>query len=268
MNKLISALAAVTIAAFGIGVASAQSLPDLKGRVIQAVTENNYVPLNFKDPVSGEGIGWEYDATNEIAKRLNAKVEWNLIVWAQMLAAVNKGEFDMGMDGITIDEERAQQVDFSDTYLTAQQFMLVRADEARITDPGSFLGNTDLLIGAQMGTDGYWAGLYMLEPDRGDEDPPSPRLRLFDTFGASVQALKVGDVDMVVMDQAAVEGYMAADPGVFKTVGEAVSSSDFGFVFPKNSDLVGPVNAALAAMKADGTLDALNRKWFFEYSAK
>ena len=67
------------------------------------------------------------------------------------------------------------------------------------------------------------------------------------------------------MDQASLDGYIGADPGVFKTVGDAVGSDEFGFILKQDSDLVAPVNAALAAMKADGTLDALNRKWFFEY---
>src|SRR5690606_26710103 len=71
------ALFAVT-AAFAVQPALAQDLPDLGGRTIHAVTENAYYPLNFADPKTGEGIGLEYDVINEIAKRLNAKVEWNL----------------------------------------------------------------------------------------------------------------------------------------------------------------------------------------------
>ena len=72
---------------------------------------------------------------------------------------------------------------------------------------------------------------------------------------------------MVLMDQASVTGYIGADPGVFKTVGEPVGSDQFGYIFAKGSDLVAPFNAAIASMKADGTIDALNRKWFYEYSA-
>ena len=82
-----------------------------------------------------------------------------------------------------------------------------------------------------------------------------------------MQALKSGDVDMVLMDQASIDGYIGADPGVFKTIGEPVGSDEFGFIFTPGSDLVAPVNAAIASMKADGYIDALNRKWFFEYSA-
>lgn len=243
--------------------AAAQDLPDLGGRSIRAVTENAYPPLNFADPKTGDGIGWEYDAVNEIAKRLNAKVEWNLTSWDVMIEAVRTGQFDVGMDGITINDERKQQVDFSDPYMTSEQFMLVRADETRIAGKESFAADTSLLIGAQAGTSNFYAAVY----DILDGDEANPRIKLFDTFGASVQALKSGDVDMVLMDQASIEGYIGADPGVFKTVGEPVGSDEFGFIFTPGSDLVAPFNAALAQMKADGTIDGLNRKWFYEYSA-
>jgi polar amino acid transport system substrate-binding protein len=263
MKPVISALAATLLAALVVGSASAAALPDLKGRVIQAVTENAYTPLNFADPKSGKGIGWEYDAVNEIGKRLNAKVNWNTMSWDTMIQAVHDGQFDIGMDGISITDDRKKQVDFSDPYMDNQSFMLVRADETRITSKDDFKANTDLLIGAQAGTSGFYAAVY----DVLDGDEKNPRIKLFDTFGASVQALKAGDVDMVLMDQASVQGYQAADPGVFKTVGDPIGSDQFGFIFKPGSDLVAPVNAALAEMKADGTLDALNKKWFFEYSA-
>lgn len=260
-----SALLAFATAALlaAAGPAAAQDLPDLEGRTIQAVTENAYVPLNFADPESGEGIGWEYDAMNEIARRLNAEVEWNLTSWDVMIEAVRNGQFDIGMDGITINEERAQQVDFSDPYMSSEQFMLVRADEERITGKESFTADEDLLIGAQAGTSNFYAAVYEIL----DGDEANPRIKLFDTFGASVQALKSGDVDMVLMDQASVEGYIGANPDTFKTVGEAVGSDEFGFIFTPGSDLVEPVNAALASMREDGFLDGLNRKWFYEYSA-
>ncbi len=240
----------------------AQALPDLGGRTIKAVTENAYPPLNFADPATGQGIGWEYDATNEIAKRLNAKVEWNLTAWDVMIEAVRTGQFDVGMDGITINDERKAQVDFSDAYMTSEQYMLVRADEARITGKDSF-ADESLLIGAQAGTSNFYAAVYEIL----DGNEANPRIKLFDTFGASVQALKSGDVDMVLMDQASIEGYIGADPGAFKTVGDAVGSDQFGFIFTPGSDLVAPFNAALASMQADGTIEALNRKWFYEYSA-
>ena len=264
MKTVFAALAASAVLLAGLGTAlAADALPDLGGRTIRAVTENAYTPLNFADPKTGQGIGWEYDAFNEIGKRLNAKVEWNLSSWDVMIQAIKDGQYDVGMDGITINDERKKQIAFSDPYMTSQQYMLVRADESRITSKDDFKANTDLLIGAQAGTSNFYAAIY----DVLDGDEKNPRVKLFDTFGASVQALKSGDVDMVLMDQASIDGYIAADPGKFKTVGEPIGSDEFGFILQKGSDLVAPINAAIAAMKADGTIDALNRKWFFEYSA-
>lgn len=261
--KLVALALAATLATTSALPVAAQQLPDLNGRVIKAVTENAYTPLNFADPKTGEGIGWEYDAVNEIGRRLNAKVEWSLAAWDVMIEAVRTGQFDIGMDGITINDEREAQIDFSDPYMTSQQFMLVRADEERIAGKESFTENTDLLIGAQAGTSNFYAAVYEIL----DGDEANPRIKLFDTFGASVQALKSGDVDMVLMDQASVEGYIGANPDTFKTAGDAVGSDEFGFILTPGSDLREPVNAALAAMKADGYIDGLNRKWFYEYSA-
>jgi len=269
MKSAVSALAATVIAALMVSSAvAATALPDLKGRTIQAVTENAYTPLNFADPKTGQGIGWEYDAVNEIGKRLNATIVWNTMAWDPMIQAVHDGQYDIGMDGISITDDRKKQVDFSDPYMDNKEYMLVRKDEKRITQPGDLVTNTDLLVGAQSGTSGFYASEDLLNPNLKDGDKPDDsRIKLFDTFGASVQALKAGDVDMVLMDQASVQGYLAADPGVFQTVGDPIGSDQFGFIFKPGSDLVAPVNAALASMKADGTLDALNRKWFFEYNA-
>jgi polar amino acid transport system substrate-binding protein len=269
MKPAVTALAATVFAALMVSAAvAATALPDLKGRTIQAVTENAYTPLNFADPKTGQGIGWEYDAVNEIGKRLNAKIVWNTMAWDPMIQAVHDGQYDIGMDGISITDDRKKQVDFSDPYMDNKEYMLVRKDEKRITQPGDLVTNTDLLIGAQSGTSGFYASEDLLNPNLKDGDKPDDsRIKLFDTFGASVQALKTGDVDMVLMDQASVQGYLAADPGVFQTFGDPIGSDQFGFIFKPGSDLVAPVNAALASMKSDGTLDALNRKWFFEYNA-
>ncbi len=100
-----------------------------------------------------------------------------------------------------------------------------------------------------------------------DGDEANPRIKLFDTFGACVQALKSGDVDLVLMDKTSAAGYIGASPGSFKIVGEPLGREEFGFIFTPGSDLVAPINAALAEMKADGTMDKLNEKWFYEYQS-
>ncbi len=242
-------------------VISASGLPDLNGMTIVAVTENAYTPLNFVDPKTGKAMGWEYDAVNEIAKRLNAKVDWRLTSWDLMIQAVRDGQFDVGMDGITITEERAGQVDFSDPYMVSQQFMLVRAGETRFSDGNSFAANPKLLVGAQAGTTNFYVAVY----DVLDGDEANPRIKLFETFGASVQALISGDIDMVLMDAASSKGYIGANPGKLKSVGGPLGTEEFGFIFQKGSRLVGPFNMAIKAMKEDGTLEKLNTKWFFDY---
>ena len=260
MTRFKIALAALLFAA----APAAAELPDLGGRAVRAVTENAYVPLNFADPKSGQGIGWEYDAVNEIARRLNLEVEWNLSSWDTMIQAVREGQFDIGMDGITITDERKAQVDFSDPYMVSEQFMLVRADEGRFADAASFAADANLFVGAQAGTTNFYTAVYGVL----DGDEANPRIKLFDTFGASVQALKSGDVDLVLMDKTSAAGYIGASPGSFKVVGEPLGREEFGFIFTPGSDLVAPVNAALAEMQADGTIEALNKKWFFEYQSK
>ena len=259
-----SAAAATILAASAVAAANGKdALPDLGGRTIVAVTENAYVPLNFADPATGEGIGFEYDLFNEIATRLNAEVDWELSSWDVMIQAVRDGQFDIGMDGITINEERKAQIDFSDSYLTSQQLMLVRADETRFTDAAAFGADENLLVGAQAGTTNFYVAVYNVL----DGDEANPRIKLFDTFGASVQALQSGDVDTVLMDQTSANGYIGANPGAFKVVGEPLGTEDFGFILTPGSDLVAPVNAALAQIKSDGTMAKLEQKWFYEYNA-
>lgn len=261
MSKLKTALALVAAMLIAPAVAAAQSLPDLGGRDVIVVTENAYPPLQFVDPKTGNAIGWEYDAMNEIAKRLNFNVEIQNTSWDAMIQAVSDGQYHVGMTGITIKEERKEKVDFSDAYMRSEMFMLVRGDEDRFTDAASFASFDDGLVGAQPGTTPFYVAVY----DMLDGNEQNPRIKLFETFGATVQALKAGDVDVVLTDGTAGNGYVEASDGGLKMIGDPLGTEDFGFIFPKGSDLVEPINAAIAAMKADGTIDALNKKWFLDY---
>ncbi|MEC3863128.1 transporter substrate-binding domain-containing protein [Mesobacterium sp. TK19101] len=233
---LTAAVAALSLTA----PALAADLPDLGGKEVVVVTENAYPPLQFVDPASGNAIGWEYDA---------------------MVPAVSEGQYDLGMTGITIRDDRKEMVDFSDAYMRSEMVMMVRGDEDRFTDAASFAANDDLLMAAQPGTTPFYVGVYEVL----DGDEANPRIKLFETFGAGVQALKTGDVDLVLTDGTAGNGYVSASDGALKIVGDKLGTEDFGFIFPKGSDLVGPINAAIADMKGDGTIDALNKKWFLDY---
>ena len=240
--------------------ALAQDVPDLAGREIVVVTENAYPPLQFLDK-DGQAIGWEYDAMAEIAKRLNATVAYENISWDAMIPAVSEGQFDLGMTGITIKDDRKEKVDFSEPYMRSEMLMIVRGDEARFTDAASFAAIPELLVSAQPGTSPFYAAIYNIL----DGNEENPRVIKFETFGAGLEALKAGDVDLTLSDSTAANGYVQASNGGLKIIGEPLASEDFGFIFPKGSDLVAPINAAIAAMKADGTMDALNQKWFVEY---
>ena len=241
--------------------AHGQPLPDLKGRTIVAVTENAYVPLNFKDPKTGLGIGWEYDVFNEIARRLHARVDWKLSSWDTMIEAVRAGQFDVGMNGITIKSERRKQIAFSDAYMVSEQYMMVRAREKQFSDAQSFKTNPRLLVGAQSGTTNFYTAVHELL----DGNEQNPRVRLYETFGLSMQALKVGDVDTVLTDGVSAQGYARSYPDIYKVLGKPMGREEFGFIFKKGSDLVTPVNAALAQMRADGALKKFDQKWFVEY---
>ncbi|MFB2593370.1 transporter substrate-binding domain-containing protein [Paracoccus sp. p4-l81] len=253
---------ALLAAALSLGLAApalSADLPDLGGRAVTVAVENAYPPLQYMGP-EGTAVGWEYDAMAEIAKRLNMTVSYQTTSWDAMIPAVAEGQMDIGMTGITIRDDRKEKVDFSDPYMRSEMVMMVRGDEARFTDAASFKADDKLLIAAQPGTTPFYVGVYELL----DGNEANPRVKLFETFGAGVAALQTGDVDLVLTDETSGKGYVAASEGKLKIIGEKLGAEDFGFIFAKGSDLVGPVNAAIDSLKADGTLDALTTKWFLE----
>ncbi len=260
LGQFICAAALLAGSAFTAAHA-AGDLPDLAGREIVVATENAYPPLQFVDPNSGEPMGWEYDVMAEMAKRLNAAISYKHSSWDAMIPAVSEKQYDIGMTGITIKDERKAKVDFSLPYMRSEMFMLVRADEERFTDGKSFAAFSDGLIGAQAGTTPFYVAVYEVL----DGNETNPRIKRFETFRMSVEALRKGEVDVVLTDGTAGNGYVKAYPEALKLIGQPMGSEEFGFIFPKGSELVAPVNAAITALKADGTLDGLNQKWFVDY---
>jgi polar amino acid transport system substrate-binding protein len=263
-HRRLLALVAALLVLVGIGsAAQAQggipaALPDLKGRTVVAVTSNDYEPLSFVDPKTGKFIGFEYEAWGEICLRLNCKLTWKASTWPALLEEVSKKQYDVGMIGISITDERKKVVDFSNAYLKTEQRFLVRANENRFKDKKGFIANKNLKIGTQAGTTGFF-----IATDKDFLGENNPRVVVYDNYGISVQALVKGDVDAVISDNAAGAGYIGANKGKLKLLDEVISEDTFGFIFAKGSDLVAPVNAALASMKDDGYLAYLENKWFF-----
>lgn len=258
-------VALLTFTSFAASTVHAQQaivfeLPDLKGKSVIAVTENAFTPLNFVEPKSGKAVGFEYELVGEICKRLNCTLTWKVQAWDGMIAAVAAKQYDVGMDGITITDERAKQVDFSKPFLVFEQKLLVRNDETRFKDVKELGANDKLKIGSQAGTTQYYTALEVV-----GEKNEKTRIVNYDSFGLAVQALMAGDVDAVFMDTATSRGYIGANPGKIKLIGDVIKSEPIGLIFPKGSDLVPAFNAALDSMKSDGFLDYLDNKWFFIY---
>lgn len=228
-------------------------LPDLAGREITIAVENAYLPFNYIDPATGEPAGWDYEAIDAMCALLNCTPVYVEAAWEGMIQAVADGQYDMAADGITITEDRREIVDFSNGYINIEQRLLARIDEDRFESVQSFIDNADLVMGTQTGTTNFETASELL---------PADRIQAFEQFPFAVQALIAGDIDAVIIDETSGLGYQGVNADSLKLIGESLSSDQLGFIFPKGSDLVGPINAALAELEANGTLASLAQKYF------
>ncbi len=229
------------------------ALPDLGGREVRVTVENAYPPFNYVNPKTGKGEGWDYEAWAEICRLLNCKPVFLESSWEGMIQAVSNGQFDVGADGVTITPDRAKQVAFSDGYIQVNQRLLVRTGEKRFTSIEEFIANEKLLLGTQTGTTNYETARGLL---------PEKRIPAFEQFPFAVAALINGDVDAVIMDETASQGYVGNNADKLELLGKPIKSDALGFIFPKTSDLVQPVNLAIAEMRTSGKLDELALKYF------
>lgn len=232
---------------------AADAIVDLNCREVTIAVENAYLPFNYVDEATGEVGGWDYDAWNEICTRLHCTPVFTEAAWEGMIQAVADGQYDAAADGITITAERDEIVDFSIGYVAIEQRLLVRADETRIESIEDIVNDPELVLGTQTGTTNYETALQFL---------PEDRIQAFEQFPFAVQALIAGDIDAVIIDETAGQGYQGENADALKLVGPSLSSDQLGFIFPPGSDLVGPVNQALEAMMADGKLNELNAIYF------
>jgi polar amino acid transport system substrate-binding protein len=228
-------------------------LPDLGGREVTIAVENQYLPFNYYDPDTGEPTGWDYGVWDAMCELLNCVPVYVEASWEGMIQAVADGQFDVGADGITIKEDRAEIVDFSVGYIATEQRLLVRVDEDRISSIEDIVNDPDIRFGTQSGTTNYEAALKYL---------PAERIKAFETFPFAVQAVISGDIDACIMDDTAGQGYAGADADKLKLVGDSLSSDWLGFIFPKGSDLVEATNLALGELIKNGTMAELNAKYF------
>lgn len=233
--------------------AAMDDAPDLGGREITVAVENAYLPFNYISIETGEAAGWDYDAIDAICELINCTPVYVEAAWEGMIQAVADGQFDMAADGITITEDRAEIVAFSDGYINIDQRLLVRIDEDRFANMDEFAADDSLIIGTQTGTTNFETASNIL---------PEDRIQAFEQFPFAVEALINGDLDAVIIDETAGQGYQGVNSDELKLIGDSLSSDKLGFIFPLESDLVEPINYALRELAENGTLDTLAQQYF------
>jgi polar amino acid transport system substrate-binding protein len=248
---LVCALMLTAFAVSAQEAAEQPTLPDLGGREITVAVENAYPPYNFINE-AGEAVGWDYDTFRDICRLINCVPVYVETAWDGMLVAIANGEFDVAADGITYTEDRDETVDFSQLYQAYDETLLIRADETRFATVAELLALPDVLVGTQIGTTNEFTAIELF----------GERVNSFDTFGAAVQALVNGDVDAVVVDRPAAEGYIEAQGGLMTIEESLGGTKGLAFAYPPGSDLIEPINAAMDWMIATGVWDDIFVKWF------
>src|SRR4051794_31186440 len=211
----------------------------------------------FKDNDPSNGKGFESAVAYAVAKQLGfdtSAVKWVKEPFNKSYAPGDK-DFDFDINQISIPPARAKVVDFSDGYYTAAQALIALKDSpvAKATTLDEL---KDFKLGAQTGT-------TSLTAIREDIQPTTDPL-VFQNTNVAKQALLNGQVDAIVADLptaffiTAVQIPTATIVGQFQQSGEP---EQFGMLFQKDNALVDCVNQALATLKSDGTLDALEKKW-------
>ncbi len=227
----------------------------LEGRTVTVGVENLYPPFNFIDDATNEGAGFDYDIWREICGRLDCEAEFVEAGWPAVIEETGQGVYDTAADGISITEERKEIIAYSDSYMTTIHKFMVRADEDRFTTSDEFIAG-DYLVATQVGTTNYELAETLLGISR---------IEAFDNFAFAVEALLSGDVDAVIIDDVAGQGYQGVNAGELKNLEGDLQSDPLGFIYPHDSELIEPVNEVIADMKSDGTLDDLIKKWFIDF---
>ena len=213
--------------------------------------ENAYPPFNFIDD-DGVAKGFDYDIWEAICVRIGCTPTFVQATWPDIIEETGQGQYDVAADGITITDNRKQIVDFSDPYLFNDTKLVVRLNETRFSTAQEVID--DYTLGAQAGTYGLEIGVVLVGENRIDA---------FAQLELAVEALIAGDVDAVIIDDAG-QGYQGVNADQVRLLPQPVDA--LGFIYPKGSPLVADVDQAIADLKADGTLDALIKKWFIDYS--
>lgn len=196
---------------------------------------------------AGDFEGIDIEVAGAIAKKLGLELQVDDMDFDAALLAAQNGKSDIVMAGVTVTEDRQLVMNFSDSYATGVQVVIVKEGSDVTLDN---LG--EKMIGTQRGTTGY---IYTSD-DYGDD-----HVTAYDNGASAVQALINGQVDCVVIDSAPAEAFVAANAGLTILDTEYVTESYAIGVNKDNTALLDAINQALAELTADGTVQSIVDKY-------
>ncbi|MCC8161694.1 MAG: ABC transporter substrate-binding protein [Lachnospiraceae bacterium] len=191
-------------------------------------------------------VGIDAEIAEALAEKLGLTLEIVDMDFSSIITSVQSGKIDVGIAGMTVTDERLENVNFTDSYATGVQVIIVPegSDITSVDD----LSNEDLLIGVQEGTTGH---IYCSD-DYGED-----RVIAYTNGATAVQALLQGKVDCVVIDQQPALAYVEANEGLAILDTEYVIEEYAIAVSKDNEALLDALNAALAELTADGTVQSI-----------
>ena len=222
-----------------------------EGGTLVMATNAAFPPYEYVE--GDEIVGIDAEIAQAIANDLGMTLQIDDMDFDSIIPAVQGGKADMGVAGMTNTEERRQNVDFSDSYATGVQVIIVTED-SDIASPDDLEGK---LIGVQQGTTGH---IYCADtPEKGGFGEEN--VMAYPNGASAVEALKTGKVDCVVIDNEPAKAFVAANEGL-KILDTEFVTEDYAIAISKdNPELLEQVNASLAKLKEDGTLQGIIDKY-------
>jgi polar amino acid transport system substrate-binding protein len=224
---------------------------DLEGKMLKVGSDTTSPPMESVDPATGQIVGFDVDVVNAICAKINCKAEFVTTGWDGIFAALEQGNFDLVASGVSITDERKKAMDFSEPYIINSQAVLMRAEDDGLTlDDFKSKGKK---LSAQANTTDAQVAEGIVGKDN---------VVAYDSFSASVIALKNKDVDGVVINGANAPAYEKEFAGELVVPIRDLQSDPLGLVFRKGDETAAAFNEGIKAIKEDGTLDALISKYW------
>ena len=245
-SSVASSVASSASSAAASTSAAAGELTTVEAGKLTMATNATFPPYEMTTD-AGEFEGIDIETAQAIADKLGLELQIDDMDFDAALLSVQQGKADIVMAGVTVTDERKAVMDFSDSYATGIQSIIV-PEGSDIASPDDLAGKK---IGTQRGTTGY---IYCTD-DFGED-----AVVAYDSGLTAVQALNNGQVDAVVIDNAPAKEYVAANPGL-KVLETSYAEEDYAIGMAKGSSLEDVVNAALEELKADGTLQSIVDKY-------